>query len=181
MLVVVNKRRARVGMTADEAEKSKISELKAHVYGSADAGGQAEEYMKMTKAIGEYVGRVYGKEMKSLVLHLKEGDPEEPDYPDSKGTEKHKAIWSKLYDRYLKKQEVYDDYKAKVFTVIMGQCTKVMKNEVEGTTGFAGIEAAYDVIALLKTIKRVAFGSNDMLYPQMQAAGALRQFVNVTQ
>jgi len=98
-------------------------------------------------------------------------------------TIKDKAVWSKfLYDQYLKKQEVYNDYKAKVFTIIMGQCTEVMKNKIEGTTVFAQIEAKYgDVVKLLKMMKNITYGSDNKMYPHMQAGGALKQFVNIRQ
>ena len=61
--------------------------------------------------------------MKLLVLQLTESGPTVPTYPTN-GTEEEKVIWSKEYDLYLKKHERYVDYKAKVFMIIMGQCTK---------------------------------------------------------
>ena len=79
-------------------EETSISELKSHVYGLANSK-QADQYTKMTKAIAEYVGRVYGHEMKVLVSLGREMEPEEPDYPTDATNEKEKAIWSKKYDR----------------------------------------------------------------------------------
>ena len=161
----------------------KVSALKDYLHDVTDANRQADECTKATKAIGEHVGRVHGKEMKSLVLHLQEGNPKEPDCPsDSSATEKDKAVWGKLHDWCLKKQEVCDDYKAKVFAIVMSQCAEVMKNRVEGTTvEFVDTEAKYDVIRLLKTIKSVACGSDNKTCPHMQAGGALKQLVNMHQ
>ena len=65
--------------------------------------------------------------MKKLVLQSEESKPEEPLYLTSTD-EKDKAIWSKKYDLYLKKLERYEDQKSKVFMIIMGQCSKPMKN-----------------------------------------------------
>ena len=171
-----------VERVSHDGKGGKISELRDQLYDVADVGTQADKYTKTTKAIGEYVGRVYSKEMKNLVLHLKEGAPVEPVYPDTtSATEKDKAVWSKLYDRYLKRLEVYDDYKAKVFTIIMGQCTKAMKNTVEGTVGFDKVEADHDVVGLLKTLKGIAYESNDKMYPYKQVAGAWKQLAGVQQ
>ena len=86
--------------TASE-DKPKISELKDHVYGMTDVGKQANQYNKTMKVIGQYIGRVYGHEMKKLVLQLEESEPEEPKYPTS-NEDKDKSIWSKKYDLYLK-------------------------------------------------------------------------------
>jgi len=47
-----------------------VCHLKAHIYGVAAAGKQAEEYANTTKMIGEYVGRTYGHDMKNLDLQL---------------------------------------------------------------------------------------------------------------
>lgn len=103
-----------------QENKGKVSELKDDLCNVADTGKQADKHTRTTKAIGEHVGRVCGKEMQWLVLHLKEGNPVEPECPDGgKATDKDKAVWSKLHDRCLKKQEACDDHRAKVFTVIM--------------------------------------------------------------
>ena len=166
----------------ESKETRKLSALKGHLYDVAEPGKQVDQYTQTTKAIGEYVGRVYGREMLQLVMHLKECAPKEPVYPTGNTiTERDKAVWGKQYDLYLKKQEQYDDYKAKVFTIVLGQCTKAMKNKVEGTTGFEVLAEAYDVVKLLTLIKSIAYGSNDRIYPSKQAAEALKQLMNAKQ
>ena len=167
-------------MSSEPEEANQIAQLKGKVYVIANAGEQADTYTKSTKAIGEYVGRVYGREMKKLVLQLTECGPLEPTYP-SEGDEKAKAIWSKEYDHYLKKQEQYRDQKAKVFTIILGQCTKPMRNRVEGTTGYGDVEKDTDVVGLLRMVKDVAFDSNDRKYPHLQAARAWKQLSMIRQ
>ena len=106
-----------------------IVELKNHEYDLVD-GGEAYKYDEVTRKIGDYVGRVYGKSMRNLVISLKEDETmKEPEYPTGNNpSEKDKAIWSKKYDHWLKKIESYDDYKAKVFVIVFGKCTKAMKN-----------------------------------------------------
>ena len=60
-----------------------IEELKNFKYGtSAKNGAGADNYTETTKAVGYCVGRVYGKDMKMLVLHLEEKKFEEPAYPN---------------------------------------------------------------------------------------------------
>ena len=165
--------------TASE-DKPKIAELKDNVYGMTDVGKQADQYNKTTKAIGHYIGRVYGHEMKKLVLQLEESEPEEPKYPTT-NDEKEKAIWSKKYDLYLKKLERYEDQKSKVFTIIMGQCSKPMRNRVESSIGYVAAEKASNVKALLRTIKDIAFDSNEKKYPPSQAAHAWKELAKVWQ
>ena len=71
-------------MSSELDETKSIVELKDKVYVVAEAGKQADAYTKTTKAIGDYVGRVYGHEMKKLVLQLSESAPTEPTYPADK-------------------------------------------------------------------------------------------------
>ena len=47
-----------------ESVASVHEELKAHLYGTGGVGQQVDQYTKMTKAIGEYVAKAYGHEMK---------------------------------------------------------------------------------------------------------------------
>lgn len=167
-------------MVSEDKEK-KPTELKAHVYGVAKAGEQVDEYTRTTKAVGEYVGRLFGKEMKNLVVHGKESVPVKPLYPGENGSAEAKAVWSKEYDRYLKQNDLYDLNKAKVFEIVSQQCTKVVKNKIEGTTDFVTIESNVDVVAFLQKIKDVAHGANEKLYSHLQAAESLTQLAKVRQ
>ena len=151
---------------------SEVSALKDHLHDVTDANGQADECTKTTKAIGECVGRVHGKEVKSLVSHLQEGNLKEPDCPsDSSATKKDKAVWGKSHDWHLKKQEACNDHKAKAFAIVMSQCTEVMKNRVEGATvEFTDVEAKHNAIRLLQTIKSTAHGSDDVDWHHFRVA-----------
>ena len=145
-----------IAMATASEDKPKISELKDKVCGTTDVGKQADECSKTAKAIGEYVGRVCGHEMKKLVLQLEESEPEEPEHPQTTA-DKDKAIWSKEHDMRLKKLERREDQKSKVFTIVVGQCSKPMKNRVESSSGFVEAEKASDVVKLLRTIEDIAF------------------------
>jgi hypothetical protein len=68
-------------MASEEKDKKRPIKLKAHVYGVAKAGEQVDEYTRTTKAIGEYAGHLFGKEMKNLVIHEQESVPVMPIYP----------------------------------------------------------------------------------------------------
>ena len=155
-----------------------LDSLKAKKYTVAAVGKTAGQYNDTTKAIGEYVGRVYGHDMKQLVVNGKENAPEEPPYPDGKDvTDKAKAVWSKRFDHFLREEAKYNDYKAKVYTIVYGQCDKAMQNRVEGSDGYKEIEETMDVVGLMRIIKDVAFDSNDKKYPSLQAAQALKNLM----
>ncbi len=111
------------------------------------ASVKADWYAKTTKEIAEYVGRIYGHDMKMLVLKGQETVPQEPEYPETTN-KKDKAIWSKKYDQYLKHEQWYKDYQAKVFTIVTGQCDKLMQNQVETDSEYEAAELGNDLSAL---------------------------------
>lgn len=167
-----------------EQKEETLPELKKHRYGVAEVGKRADEYAQTTKAIAEHVGRVHGHEMKQLVLKGEESKFKEPEYPDAKTSgdiDRDRAIWSKQYDMYLKKDEKYKEQKAKVFSLIIGQCEKAVKNHVENDSGYEKAENENDVVALLQMIKNVAYNANVRKYPAEQATMAWKNLVTVRQ
>jgi hypothetical protein len=126
-----------------------IAELGNDVYqyGTGDQGGR---FTRTTEAIADYVGREYGKEMRLLVKNQKENEPKEavmPDEEEAKLPFVMKKYKTDLKQYYFKKER-YEEHKAKIFTIVKGQCTLNMKNKVESLQGYS-IEANDDVIKLL--------------------------------
>jgi hypothetical protein len=163
----------------EQGDSPAAAELKKYKYSIDNVGSQVDAFTKTTKAISEYSARTFGQSMKLLIL----GDktvPEKPQYP-KEVNEMNKAIWSKEYDQYLKRQDKYDENKAKVFAIVLAQCDKPMRNTVESATEFKGVEAAVDVVGLIRIIKDIAFDANDKKYASMQATMAWCNLVKATQ
>jgi hypothetical protein len=76
--------------------------------------------------------------MLNLVSQLKEPTFTEPAIPMK---EDEKIKWSKDYDLFLKKKDRYEDQRAKVFMIILGQCDEPMKSRVESSSGYDKMEA----------------------------------------
>ena len=153
-----------------------IAELNGCVCSLASVGMQADKCTKTTKAIAEYVGREHGQEMRMLVLKGTDGSPEEPQYPEGDGvTDKDKAIWSKEYDVYVKQRQKYKEQRAKMFTIVLGQCEKAMRHRVESSNQCASMESSSNVVSLMRIIKDEAYDANDRKYPQLQAALAWKE------
>ena len=68
-------------MANDDTEKASIAELKRKEYSMAAGtkGRQADKHTQVTMAVGDYVGSVHGREMKTLVLNGKETTHEQPE------------------------------------------------------------------------------------------------------
>ena len=152
------------------------------------AKNHSDEYVKTTEAIGNYVGREFGKNMRMIVLKGKEHPPKLPNPPDAvedKDDVVSVVVWKayeKGVDHYYKEDTKYREQKSRVFVIIMGQCTTAMKHKVEGSKGYDEMETNDDVVALLQLIKDLSFTNTNVQYPffavadQWRRVGLLHQF-----
>ena len=70
--------------------------------------------------------------MRTLIKDGKECPPKFPKRPTEKGViEIDMVIFKSDYDRYRDKTEEYDEYKAKLFVMILGQCTLNIRQKIE--------------------------------------------------
>jgi hypothetical protein len=147
----------------------------------AKLGSQVDVFADTCKAIGEYVGKEFGHEMKILVTQGKETTFSVPELPED-ATRQQELMWGKDYDLHLKMERQYKEQKAKVFEIVLGQCDETMRNRVESLgADFQKYEEECNVVALLKSIRECAFSSNDKQYPPRQAAMALKQLMTIHQ
>ena len=163
------------------SEAVDIAALKGFEFDLTDAR-EAYRYDEVVKRVGEYCGRVYGPDIKVLVVSGIELTLEEPSYPSGDNvSEKDKAVWNKKYDRYLKKIESYDEYKAKSYEVVWGRCTKAMRNRIKKLATFEDIESSHDVIKLLQMIKQQIFDANERKYSSLRMVQAWRKLITCKQ
>ena len=152
-----------------------LIELKGHEFDLTDAR-EAYKCDDVVQKIGECVGRVHGKEMKTLVIGNVETNHAKPTYPTGDDlTDEKKSIWNKECDLHSKKLDRYDDWKAKVFVVVYGRCTKATKNCIEKLGNFEDIEKDYDVVEPLKMIMQQVFNANKRKHSSLRMAQAWRK------
>ena len=140
------------------------------------------------KAIAIYVGsgKEYGKQasnIKNIVEHLE--DPELlPPTPLSATEEKKKTSWfiyTEEYKRYMDKKENLDAGKKKLYSLVWGQCTQMMKNELETCTNYRTMHEQEDPIALIKNIKGVTHNFKDQKYSTGSMWHAYKQLYSIIQ
>jgi hypothetical protein len=93
---------------------------------------QADKYLRTTEAIADFVGVEYGRDMRMLVKHGTEKTFTEPRISRSEDAtpglmEKYKT---ELGIFHQEKKEFHEN-KAKVFVIILGQCTHNVKSKLE--------------------------------------------------
>jgi len=153
--------------------KGAVEELGNNIYKIAK-GQEVDQYKRITNAIADHVGRLYGAKMHLLVKERSDKPPEKPNRVDKDADPIVIKEWEKDYDRYLKKLDLYEDHKSKVFIIIKGQCSLAVRNKVEALTTYSEIEEKFDVVELLDSIRIVTY-EPDVHYDHKAAAMALRR------
>jgi hypothetical protein len=151
--------------TTGEQVLGKEEKLGERVY-KFNAKDQADMCLRTTEAIADFVGVESGRDMRMLVKHGTEKTFTKPRIPRSEDTtpglmEKYKT---ELRIFHREKKE-FQDNKAKVFVIILGQCAHNAKSKLENELGYAALEMSDDVVGLLRQLKQMAFASGGVQHP----------------
>jgi len=115
---------------------------------------QVDMYLRTTEAIADFVGVEYGRDMRMLVKKSNEKIFTEP-LPPRAATDTTVPAPGRLEKYhtelmiYHKDMKAYAEQKAKVFVVILGQCSSEVKNKLVTNVGFEALEDSDDVVGLL--------------------------------
>jgi Reverse transcriptase (RNA-dependent DNA polymerase) len=164
--------------------KGKCDKLEGHVF-DANKYNQADEYIRTVKEIGEYVGTTYdmgadvrqaieGNDDNRKVIFNKPVKPISIDATDE-------LIWKKEVDFYVRRKATLESNLRKLFTLVWGQCTDVMREKLEALDQWETIKKDYDALALLKQIKTINFKFEDQKYVYGSVYYANKRFYNYKQ
>jgi len=82
---------------------------------------------------------------------------------------------------YHKDMKACTEQKAKVFVVILGQCSSEVKNKLVNNVGFETLEDGDDVVGLLKMLKEMAFSTSGVQHPCWTLQNVLRRLTAINQ
>ena len=147
---------------------------------------QADMYLRTTEAIADFVGVEYGRDMRMLVKKSNEKIFTEP-LPPRAATDNLVPAPGRLEKYrtelmiYHKDLKTYTEQKAKVFVVILGQCSSEVKNKLVNNVGFDTLEDSDDVVGLLKMLKEMAFSTSGVQHPYWTLQNVLRRLTAINQ
>jgi hypothetical protein len=145
---------------------------------------QAEMYVRTTEKLSEYVLTTYGKDMRNLVKYTTERKFTEPEFPSRvlRETDRlHEVKYKESLAKYHRELDTYNDQKTKVFGVILGQCSPMVKDRLAKNSAFAKVEMDSDVIALIKMLQEMAFSTLGHQEPNWAMVTVLRRLLNLQQ
>ena len=186
----------RASQTSNRVNKNKFlgdeKEMNGHVFRLTTEGGSAMEYHKTIEQLTGYAGKEFkfSMDMQSLIDDLVEPNMTAPVYPDiikaEDGSDKPPntgdvRIWEKKYDLFLKREMMFENNKNKLFSIIWGQCTQSMKDEVTGIKGYLSRRQSRDCIWLIKEIKTAVQRFETTGHAHVAMHRAKQRYYNCTQ
>jgi hypothetical protein len=82
-------------------------------------------------------------------------------------------------DNYLRDTREYQENKAKVFVVILGQCTVAVMSRLETGGGLNNLEVDLDVLGLLEKLESMAFSTGGVQESFVTLVGSLRRLTDL--
>lgn len=166
-------------MTVPRQPKFEGSEekLNGHIYDCSDMR-QSDMYAKTTKEIVGYVGREYryGADVGLSVENLTITTKALPDDPESGASLTAKRIWEKEVDEYVKQKSYLIDNIKRLYSLVWGQCTEVMRQRLEGLNDFSTMNNERDGLGLLKAIRDIVYNFQSQKYLPQALHESKRRF-----
>ncbi len=169
----------------ERKEKGATEELKHHVF-DCSTRKNIEACNETLKQVIIYVGKEYGKNadaIKYVAQHLEDPDLNKPD-EISDAEAKNKMLWFEWQEkmkRWMDRQEGLETGKKKLYTLVWGQCTKLMQNEIEASNDYKDMDKKQDPIKLIKTIKGITYNFRDQKYLPGSMWRTYKNLFNTTQ
>jgi len=106
----------------------------------------------------------YGSDIEWVVRNLEMYTIPEPAKLPSTASMTDKMIWKHEVRRCVKRESYLRNSLARLYLLIWERCTTSMRMRLENIDDYADIARDYDVIRLIKAIKRVTFGFDGWAY-----------------
>ena len=148
--------------------EGRCDDLRGHIYDCADMR-QVDLYVKTTEKIIEYAGKCfkdYPSDMKLLLLNLERPTivpPAEPPIGTVLTTMQTK-IFEKKIESFIKREETLEENIRRLYSLIIGKCSEVMKAKVKGHPNFEALNRTFDGLGLLIAIKSIIYKFNSQQY-----------------
>ena len=76
--------------------------------------------------------------------------------PDDIANALTRTIPAKKIDLYVKQDGILDENLKKTYSLIFGQCTKLLKSKLKSIVNWDAMSSTYDMFALLKAIEKIS-------------------------
>jgi hypothetical protein len=122
--------------------------------------------------------------MRNLVKYTTEREFTEPAFPSRvlRDTDRlHEVKYKESLAKYHRELDTYNDQKTKVFGVILGQCSPMVKDRLAKNKAFPKVEMDSDVVGLIKMLQEMAFSTLGHQEPNWAMVTVLRRLLTLQQ
>lgn len=165
--------------------KGKHPDLEGHIYDTGLPNSNNDLFSKTTKEIAKYVASNidgagdYCLATENLQLPALQ-EPDEPEQiEDIPPSWAERVRYKQSYAEYIKKKNKWTQNEAKIFPIILGQCSRVIRDRLEAHAQWTTINADSDVMELLKLIQQSMYVKSTKRHPThalIEAEFALHKF-----
>ena len=134
--------------------KDNSHDLGGYIFDCRD-NKQADIFVHPMKRIAEYVGTEYrnGGDIRSTIeQNLRFATPM-PLAPSGTNNEVERMILTKKVDAYFKRDSILDENIQKSYSLMLGQCTELLKIKLKTTTDGMTVSTEFYLLGLMKTIR----------------------------
>ena len=78
----------------------------------------------------------------------------------------------------MKRDGILDENQQKAYSLILGQCTELLKRKVKYSVNWDAMSSTYDMFVLLEDIKTITYKSKDQKYLPLSLHNAKTNFYN---
>jgi hypothetical protein len=141
--------------------KGKATDLHGYIYDVGLPNSNNDLFSKTTKEIAEHVSRTIegAGDFRLAMVDLAFHTLTPPSAPvDAPGTNElswvDKEQYKLQYSKYIKKTDKRSQVQAKVFPLVLGQCSRTIRDRLEASPDWNTINTSSNVLELLKLIQK---------------------------
>ena len=131
---------------------------------------QAEKYVSAIKSIAEYVGAEYkydGDIHSTLENEVRTTIPQLVTPAADPMPLLESSILDKEIDIYMKRRSTLDENVQNSYSLVLGQCTDLLKNKLKQSKEWNVASTTYDVMVLIRIIRTITFKFDEQKYLQL--------------
>ena len=161
--------------------KGNSTDLEGDIFDCSDYK-QAEKYVSTIKRIAEYVRAEYkyGSDIRSTLEN--EARITIP-HPVTHNTDPMPLLYSIIFDKdidiYMKRRSTLYKNVQKCYSLILGQCTDLLKSKLKQSHEWRASLTTYDVLILIRIIRTITLKFDEQTYLKFALHQAKADFYNI--
>ena len=118
----------------------------------------------------------YGGDIRSSIKNSTRFSIPLPVVPDDTADALTRSIATKKIDLYVKRDGILDENLQKAYSLMFGQCTKLLKSKLKSRVNWDAMSSTYDMFAILEAIQTIIYKSEDQKYLPLSLHNAKTNF-----